>query len=104
MNIHRQWNNYVELASFGMYIRLVNSLLDNGFIAALSCSRAIVILFYDYFITLDLEVERFWKRNSRGLGAILFYINRYLSLLGNIPIIVFFFWSEPVLYHNVSPL
>ncbi|KAF9058426.1 hypothetical protein BDP27DRAFT_587039 [Rhodocollybia butyracea] len=70
-----QWNVRVELVSFA-------------------------ILFYDYLTTLDLEVEYFWNGSSRGLGTILFYINRYLSLLGNIPIIIFFFWPEPLLRSN----
>ncbi|KAF9062333.1 hypothetical protein BDP27DRAFT_1233747, partial [Rhodocollybia butyracea] len=57
----------------------------------------IVILCYDYLITLDLEVEYFWRCSSTGFGTILFYINRYLSLLGNIPIIIFFFLPEQIL-------
>jgi hypothetical protein len=61
---------------------------------------AFVVLLYDYLLTLDLEVERFWKRETIGLTSILFFVNRYLTLLGNIPIAVVFFWSEPVLRHN----
>ncbi|KAF9058425.1 hypothetical protein BDP27DRAFT_1153872, partial [Rhodocollybia butyracea] len=62
------------------------------------------ILFYDYFLTLDLEVECFWGWSAKGFATLLFYINRYLSLLGNIPIIIFSFWPERVLHHNVSKL
>jgi len=59
-----------------------------------------VILFYDYFLTLDLEVECFWGWSAKGFATLLFYVNRYLSLLGNIPIIIFSFWPERVLHHN----
>ncbi|KIK57205.1 hypothetical protein GYMLUDRAFT_173063, partial [Collybiopsis luxurians FD-317 M1] len=53
------------------------------------------IVIYDYLLTFDLEVERFWKSQSTlGLASILFYINRYLPLFGLIPITLFFFWPE----------
>ncbi|KAF9016874.1 hypothetical protein BDP27DRAFT_1356060 [Rhodocollybia butyracea] len=68
-----QWSSYVELVSF-------------------------VVILYDYLVTLDLEVKYFWNCHLKGLGTILFYTNRYLSLLGNIPIIVFMFWREPLLH------
>ncbi|GAV99982.1 hypothetical protein LENED_001470 [Lentinula edodes] len=58
------------------------------------------IVIYEYLITLDLEVERFWKRKTKGLGSVLFYVNRYLTLLGNIGIIVLFMSPELVLRHN----
>lgn len=58
-------NNYVEVASFA-------------------------ILYYDYFLTIGVEIERFWKRTPWSLAAILFYLNRYVVLLGYIPIMVFF--------------
>ncbi|KAJ3926763.1 MAG: hypothetical protein NXY57DRAFT_689683 [Lentinula lateritia] len=52
------------------------------------------IVIYEYLITLDLEIERFWKRKTKGLGSVLFYVNRYLTLLGNIGIIVLFMSPE----------
>ncbi|KAJ3827368.1 hypothetical protein F5880DRAFT_1452749, partial [Lentinula raphanica] len=54
-----------------------------------------VILVYDYLLTLDIEIERFWKRDTRRIASVLFFINRYLSLVGNIPLVLFFFWTEP---------
>ncbi|KAJ3879482.1 hypothetical protein F5051DRAFT_502515, partial [Lentinula edodes] len=72
---HRNWYHCVEWAQFGIVI-------------------------YEYLITLDLEVERFWKRKTKGLGSVLFYVNRYLTLLGNIGIIVLFMSPELVLRHN----
>ncbi|KAJ3755720.1 hypothetical protein EV360DRAFT_72621 [Lentinula raphanica] len=56
------WNHYVELMEF-------------------------VILVYDFVLTLDMEIERFWKRDTKRLASVLFFVNRYLTLVGNIPLI-----------------
>ncbi|KAJ4478436.1 hypothetical protein J3R30DRAFT_2899744 [Lentinula aciculospora] len=78
VQIQVNWNHYVELFEF-------------------------VILVYDYLLTLDLEIERFWKRDVKRLASILYFVNRYLTLLGNIPLVLFFFWPDPILrYPNVS--
>ncbi|KAJ3850989.1 hypothetical protein EV368DRAFT_84000 [Lentinula lateritia] len=66
IQIQVNWNHYLELAEF-------------------------VILAYDYLLTFDLEIERFWKRDTRRLAAILFFVNRYLTLLGNVPFVLLFF-------------
>ncbi|GAW06807.1 hypothetical protein LENED_008757 [Lentinula edodes] len=65
IQIQVNWNHYMELIEF-------------------------VILAYDYLLTFDLEIERFWKRDTKRLAAILFFVNRYLTLLGNIPFVLFF--------------
>jgi hypothetical protein len=47
---------------------------------------------YDYFLTLDFEIERFWKRSfgqKPTWSAFLFFTNRYLAPLGYIPIALF---------------
>ena len=46
------------------------------------------ILLYDYCLTFIAEVERCWvvRRLNWSLGF--FYLNRYLTLLGYIPIIL----------------
>ncbi|KIK64164.1 hypothetical protein GYMLUDRAFT_434780 [Collybiopsis luxurians FD-317 M1] len=60
-----------------------------------------VILIYDWLITLDQEVELIWRRPSKTrLAVILFFLNRYLTLLGNIPVAVLFFWGKPIDPHN----
>ncbi|KAJ3994438.1 hypothetical protein F5050DRAFT_1774515 [Lentinula boryana] len=75
IQIQVNWDHYVELIEF-------------------------VILIYDYLLTFDIEIERFWKRDTKRFASILFFINRYMTLLGNIPIVLLFFWPEPVLrYH-----
>ncbi|KAJ4482929.1 hypothetical protein C8J55DRAFT_488466 [Lentinula edodes] len=66
IQIQVNWNHYLELIEF-------------------------VILAYDYLLTFDLEIERFWKRDTKRLAAILFFVNRYLTLLGNVPFVLLFF-------------
>jgi hypothetical protein len=50
-----------------------------------------VILYYDYFLTLPMEIERFWPQRTFSWALFLFYLNRYLALLGEIPIIILYF-------------
>ncbi|KAJ7214462.1 hypothetical protein GGX14DRAFT_696631 [Mycena pura] len=52
------------------------------------------LLFYDYFLTLEWEVSRYWRRGSAS-PAVLFFANRYGTLLGNIPIVFRDFWTTP---------
>ena len=46
----------------------------------------IVILYYDYFLIIDEEVQLFWKRKL-SWAAGLFLGARYLTLLGHVPVI-----------------
>jgi hypothetical protein len=55
---------------------------------------AITILFYDYALTLPLEVDRFWNRKRLSWVSALFYVNRYTSLLAHIPVIAEYFWGS----------
>ncbi|KAJ3785711.1 hypothetical protein GGU10DRAFT_332878 [Lentinula aff. detonsa] len=73
IQIQVNWDHYVELIEFVLS----------------------VILIYDYLLTFDIEIERFWKRETKRFASILFFINRYMTLLGNIPIVLLFFWPEP---------
>ncbi len=45
-----------------------------------------VILYYDYFITLPSEIDRFWRTGSHSWASILFLANRYVALLGHLPL------------------
>ena len=60
---------------------------------------------YEYIITIDYEVELFWKRRFTGSSA-LFFLNRYLRLWFYIAQLVF--WaslSTPVsTYINLRPV
>ena len=40
----------------------------------------IVLILYDYFITLGAEVELFWKKKI-SRASVLFFLNRYLVLV-----------------------
>nr|GAT48262.1 predicted protein [Mycena chlorophos] len=55
------------------------------------------LLIHDYFLTLEAEVVRFWQRKNRLTApTILFFCNRYISLVGNVPVVVMYFWYSPV--------
>ena len=49
------------------------------------------MLYYDYSLTLSTEVEHFWKRARISLVSVLFVVNRYLGLLGSIPVALEYF-------------
>ena len=51
------------------------------------------ILLYDYCLTLIAEVERCWSARQLNWGLGFFYLNRYLTLFGHVPIMLQFFWS-----------
>lgn len=58
----------------------------------------IALLVYDYFLTLGFEIERFWigRFGRFHYGSLLFFANRYLSLLGYIPVALEFFMDPRV--------
>ncbi|KAI0777258.1 hypothetical protein BD413DRAFT_173739 [Trametes elegans] len=45
----------------------------------------IVVLYYDFFLTFGEEYARVWK-NPRAVSSILFFINRYIPILGDIAV------------------
>ncbi|KAH9852454.1 hypothetical protein C2E23DRAFT_825569 [Lenzites betulinus] len=45
----------------------------------------IVVLYYDFFLTFGEEYFRVWK-NPRSISSILFFLNRYLPVLGDIAV------------------
>jgi len=54
-------------------------------IADASSISAYVILYYDYFLTLSMEVSRFWRAGSHTWASTLFLVLRYAALLGHLP-------------------
>ncbi|KAJ6474773.1 hypothetical protein C8R45DRAFT_1077458 [Mycena sanguinolenta] len=50
------------------------------------------LLFYDFFLTLDLEISRYRGRPLK-VGTVLFFVNRYGTLFGNIPVVVQNLWT-----------
>jgi len=60
-------------------------LLDPQLVIRLTASKyymlaSVVILYFDYFLTFDLEVKNLWKKPFTG-PTILFFLNRYYPLL-----------------------
>ncbi|KAL5498712.1 hypothetical protein ACEPAH_2067 [Sanghuangporus vaninii] len=57
---------------------------------------AFAILYYDYLLTFEEEVRFFWRRRKANSVTILFFLNRYLSIFGVIPVILQSFrsWSD----------
>lgn len=54
---------------------------------------ALSILYYDYALTFDLEVSRFWIHRRFSWAAFFFYLNRYLGIFGHVPVVVEYFWT-----------
>ncbi|KAJ7205716.1 hypothetical protein GGX14DRAFT_458327, partial [Mycena pura] len=57
------------------------------------------LLCYDYFLTLDWEISRYWRRGIT-IPAVLFFANRYGTLLGNVPVAMMNFWATFNFYHE----
>ncbi|KAF7292111.1 hypothetical protein MIND_01237800 [Mycena indigotica] len=59
-------------------------------------TASFTLLFYDYLLTLPLETARFWPAASRHRVSavnVLFFVNRYGTLFGNIPVVMQYFWT-----------
>ncbi|EPQ50716.1 hypothetical protein GLOTRDRAFT_133818 [Gloeophyllum trabeum ATCC 11539] len=50
-------------------------------------SIAFALLYYDYTLTFEIEVDRFWTPKFTS-ASYLFYLNRYLGIFGHIPVIL----------------
>ncbi|KAJ6495090.1 hypothetical protein C8R45DRAFT_986103 [Mycena sanguinolenta] len=56
------------------------------------------LLVYEYLLTLDWEVSRYWgPAFTLTAPNVLFFANRYGTLLGNIPVILPYAWSSETL-------
>ncbi|KAM5533279.1 hypothetical protein V8D89_013056 [Ganoderma adspersum] len=69
----------------------VQSFRENNYLSV----AAFTLLYYDYALTFTDEVNYFWKSASLSLFSTFFVINRYLGLIGTIPIIVEYFVDLP---------
>ncbi|KAI0362265.1 hypothetical protein OH77DRAFT_1389384, partial [Trametes cingulata] len=63
------------------------SLWANNSLAAAS----LTMLYYDYCLTLGPEIDYFWGTAKFSLASVLFVLNRYLGVLGPIPVIFEYF-------------
>ncbi|KAI0742649.1 hypothetical protein C8Q80DRAFT_1108398, partial [Daedaleopsis nitida] len=52
------------------------------------------VLYYDFFLTFPTEVEQTWKQGF-SCASMLFFGNRYLSLLSHLPLAFMFFGDLP---------
>jgi hypothetical protein len=49
----------------------------------------LVILYYDYILTLPREIQFFWPpHNKQGWFTLVCFLNRYIPLIGVLPIVV----------------
>ncbi|KAL0570937.1 hypothetical protein V5O48_011021 [Marasmius crinis-equi] len=53
------------------------------------------LLYYEYLITFEAEVTRIWAHTTLNTPTVIFYLNRYVTLFGHIPIVVQYFWTAP---------
>ncbi|KAF8591752.1 hypothetical protein K439DRAFT_1611030 [Ramaria rubella] len=51
---------------------------------------SIIVLYYDWILTLPMEINRFWKPNITG-PTVLFFLNRYFPLISFIPTTIAYF-------------
>jgi len=55
---------------------------------------ALALLYYDYLLTVPLEIERIWLQNKANWNTVLFFAIRYLTVFGHVPVIVQSFWLD----------
>ncbi|KIM57173.1 hypothetical protein SCLCIDRAFT_1143614 [Scleroderma citrinum Foug A] len=54
------------------------------------------LVLYDYTLTIGQEIELFWKRSWRSWTFFLFIANRYITVFGRVPLLVYSFWSSEI--------
>ncbi|CAK5283055.1 unnamed protein product [Mycena citricolor] len=54
---------------------------------------AFTLLYYDYLLTLEWEVTRYWSPRATAPN-VLFFLNRYGMLLGTVPVVIQYFWAR----------
>ncbi|KAI9068858.1 hypothetical protein FKP32DRAFT_1671903 [Trametes sanguinea] len=69
------------------------TLLESRNVIRTASAIAFTILYYDYVLTFSEEVARYWGTRMSSM-SLLFFVNRYLSLIAHIPIIVEFYWAD----------
>ncbi|RPD60831.1 hypothetical protein L227DRAFT_85243 [Lentinus tigrinus ALCF2SS1-6] len=55
---------------------------------------AFAMLYYDFLLTLPLEVERYWT-GGRSWASVFFFVNRYMAVLCHLPVVYEFFGNMP---------
>ncbi|KAI0370915.1 hypothetical protein BV20DRAFT_943114, partial [Pilatotrama ljubarskyi] len=63
---------------------------ESNHINRIFAAIAFGVLWYDFVLTIPSEVERYWK-GGRSWASIFYFLNRYMSVLSHIPVVVEFF-------------
>ncbi|KAK7683051.1 hypothetical protein QCA50_013723 [Cerrena zonata] len=58
-----------------------------------SIAAAVVILYYDYILTVVTEYNLYWVKSRLSWTSFLFFLNRYAALVAHIPAIIQSFWE-----------
>ena len=59
---------------------------------ALTTARHPVLLYYDYLLTFGRERRLFWSwHHLKRWGSIMFFLNRYLGVVGHVPVFIYIF-------------
>ncbi|EMD36245.1 hypothetical protein CERSUDRAFT_95589 [Gelatoporia subvermispora B] len=72
-------------------VSMLEGMENNRYLAIV----ALAILCFDYCLTFTQEVELFWGTCTFSFASALFIVNRYLPLLGSVPVIFEFFGRMP---------
>ncbi|KAA1473149.1 hypothetical protein DENSPDRAFT_839588 [Dentipellis sp. KUC8613] len=62
------------------------SLGNDIFVNTSTSAAAFVVLYYDYLLTLSMEQERYWTKKSLNWPGCLFFTNRYIAVIGHLPV------------------
>ncbi|KAI8972586.1 hypothetical protein BD414DRAFT_540227 [Trametes punicea] len=69
-------------------------LVESNYVNRILSSIAFTLLYYDFVLTFRQEVERYWS-GTLSWPSFLFFLNRYMSIMSHIPVIVEFFGIIP---------
>lgn len=72
----------------------------NEFVFGVLLNRCILVvsftlLYYDYALTVTGEITHFWWYGRTSIVSILFFLNRYFTMFGQIPIALDLFGDIP---------
>ncbi|KAI0351649.1 hypothetical protein OH77DRAFT_1523985 [Trametes cingulata] len=69
-------------------------IIESNYTNRILSSVAFALLYYDFVLTIPQEVERYWT-GAFSLPSLLFFLNRYMSVIGHVPVIIEFFGVLP---------
>ena len=88
-----------QAAHFRFHFSVSAVRLNNGFTLAALCEpdpwfgfdvrsneTSAAVLYYDYALTITSEIQYYWSPPSFSLSFALYVVNRYIGLIGPIPL------------------